>query len=234
MSCDGSRFTDIVAFEKENGTVNSFIVVGQPVSEPGKISWVNLVNKTVYHMTTRYGNPVQKNIFRANYITVTEDKSVLLTTAHGLYMVRYKGQFKPIININNYLRHRDQLADHHVDGNLTTAILAAPRRLVPVPGYSSIFVFIDFLTESLRVIDLAAKSVYTLCQGDNNALLFHNNIPLCDLSTPYSLLLENMGQTYRIIVATDHMLLQAEINVKGMIAEQLSFEYCQKIVNYHV
>ena len=213
-------FTDVVAYEKEKGKVIS-LLVSQPFAF--KITLVNLLTNTLYHIPTcLLQTKLQPHevpgfqCFKPRYMTVTSDSSVLVTTEHGVLLLRNDSwQIEPLIHPDNFWRHEELLAD----GDLTTAKTSIPRRLVAVPGYESVFIFIDLFSASIRVIDLAAQSVYTLCLGvsKNRYLRYQENITRCNLLNPYSLLLlESTNNTHHIIVGTDHMLLEAEINIAGM------------------
>lgn len=183
-----------------------------------KIALVNLVTATVREISTCFSNTdLAMECFRPQYMTMAENGSILVTADYGIFKLYTNGSIEPIINPLNYIKDR---TTPYADGNgmLSTATVGTAKRLVPVKTYEGVFVLVDILSESIRVINLAAQTVYTLCANHqrNRYLKFDPGTPQCILNKPSSLLLTYEDQASAVIlIGTEDSMRLAKIRFKG-------------------
>lgn len=181
------------------------------------ITLVDLLNSTLEHIRTCHHSATgDETCYKPEYVTWIFHDSLLVTTGQGIFQINSNRSMEFIVHPGSRFPTKKR---KHSDGDLSSAIVSQPGRLVAVEGYQNVFAFVDHMLYSLRVIDLDEGTMQTLCKTStySERLIFEEEIPYCGMRQALSLLVEKANDdTWTVVVGTEASLYMSSIELEGM------------------
>ena len=190
-----------MAKEKYGEEVRSFYVT---LPFAYQIVLVDLVRKTVYEpiKPTRNIPGIRKNL-RPSYLAAVNEHQLLVTTEYRIFGVNLQTGMVELYTNQDYILDGDP-----VNGEFGYAQVAQPGPPIAIPGYGGMFIVADWLHNTIRVIDMNQRRIFSLCKSRSlqaapttadSLTAADIDLPFCDFDNPYAVMFTDKISSQMII-----------------------------------
>lgn len=151
---------------------------------------------------------------RPSYLAVVSEDQLLVTNNQGIFGFNTKTNKIEIYTSSGGFTH-----DTYLDGEFGIAQVADVGPPIQLPGHDGVFIVADFLLQNLRVIDINARYISSLCHkvefGDsrNPASSSLTDLPPCHLSNPYGLMFKK-SSILEVVISHGWVISSFEMKCK--------------------